>query len=246
MPRSVVGAGEQRVRLAQVLHGLIVLAQAAVHPAQPAVGRARPRRMVEQPGLPQHGAEHLDRFLGVADQVEHIAQVVQRGHARQRVVLVEHGQAAGVEIHGFLVGIARPRLVAAGQVTVRGSPAIAAALVELGQEFELLLGAAGQLGLQPVGGQPVIARQAVGLGALDDELALQVVLEHQLQVARNGRVLDAEPEQIIALHQVIEQGHDALPHRIVGAPAIAEIALGAWARTRCCPAGPPDPRSRCG
>ena len=54
------------------------------------------------------------------------------------------------------------------------------------------------------GREQVIAGQAIGLGALDDQLALEVVLEDQLGVAGDRRILGVELEEIVALDELLD------------------------------------------
>ena len=64
---------------------------------------------------------------------------MQRIEPRRRVGLAEHREALLVEVARLVGRIARARAIAALQVAARRAPAIAAALVEVREELELLV-----------------------------------------------------------------------------------------------------------
>ena len=120
------------------------------------------------------------------------------------------------------MGVAGPRPVGAGQVAARRPPVVAAALVEPGQRLELLLAAPGQPGLEPLRRRQVVAGPPPRLGRLDHQLALEVVLEHDLDVAGQGRVGRVERQEVVALGQREHQVGDPAPGPLAVAPLVVE------------------------
>src|SRR6185312_15187216 len=104
---------------------------------------------------------------------------------------------------------ARTRAIAALQVAARRAPLVAAALVQRGQELELLVAQRRELGLEPLRGREIIALELAAFRRSRDQLALEVVLEHDLDVAGNARVLALEDEQVVAVGEDRDQVADA-------------------------------------
>ena len=127
------------------------------------------------------------------------AEIVERAHLELDVRVAQVGEATCVELDRLAVRVALSRPLGGLDVSARGVFEAARLIVVLGDVFgELPALARRDLVLDPLRHQPVVALLSVGDERVVDRAPLEAVLEEELLLLREQRVLSAA-DDVLAL-----------------------------------------------
>ncbi len=200
----VLGLPEERQRRGQLAARLLESPRLAVQAPDARVRRASLAAQVEPPGAGEHLLERPEGLVVASERLQYVAVVVERPQAQvlvRLIALVEKLEALREELGGLRVRVARAGHVARLHVRRRGERGGPALLAVAREHLEVLLARVGALPeAQPLGDGLVVATRRSRGREADEGLALEVVLEDVLLVARERAV--GEAQDVVALDQL--------------------------------------------
>ena len=185
--RSIARQIEQRVGQLQVRQRPAEVAQRPVQPADAGVGRPALARQVQPPGDAQHLAEVGQRLVGLAQADADVAQLVVGVHLADGVVDVQQLHPAQVQAARALVAQPAQGRVAGGQEALARPADVPALLVEVAQQLQPFAGRGGRM--RPSSHWAAKRRRRrheLGIQRAQQQIALQLVAERPLGLARHG------------------------------------------------------------